>query len=69
MKTDPSAKARCVNSSEVREWLAKVHRRAENNCFETSAVDNIGISVMIDWLVKAVVQNYEKVEKAKVKHI
>ena len=51
----------------MRIWLDKVHRRAERACFETSARDNIGVSIMVEWIVSAADRAYPAVEKAKKK--
>ena len=53
LKSDMSAVPRCIKVVDLRAWLAKVHKRADNACFEISAKENIGISIMMDWVVKA----------------
>ena len=67
LKTDESALPRCVKIDEVRLWLSKVHRRADNACFETSARENIGVSMMVDWIVRSALRVHPAVEKAKTK--
>ena len=69
LNSEMSDAPRCVQVADVRLWLAKVHRRAENGCFETSARENIGVSIMVDWMVKAALRVYPSVEKAKEKKI
>lgn len=69
LKFDETALPRCVAIPDLRLWLSKVHHRAENDCFETSAVENIGVSMMVEWIVKAALRVYPEVEKAKAKRI
>ena len=56
---------RCIKVSDLRLWLDKVHKRAEHACFETSAKENIGISPMVEWVVKAALRAYPDIEKAR----
>ena len=58
LTTDGTAVPRCISVPDLRVWLEKVHRRAENACFETSAVENIGVSMMVEWIVKAALRAY-----------
>jgi hypothetical protein len=51
----------------VKPWLEKVHKRAENACFETSSTEKLGISIMMDWIVRAALRAHPKVEKLKQK--
>ena len=67
--SDASALPRCIAIADLRIWLAKVHRRSENACLETSAVDNIGVSIMVEWIVGAATRAYPAVEQSKVKSI
>jgi len=63
--SDGSAMKKAVNVSEVRPWLEKVHKRAENACFESSAYSNIGISMVVEWMVRAANRVYPAIEAAK----
>jgi len=65
LKSDPDSLPKCVQSNEVKPWLSRVHRKAENACFETSAKENIGVSIMMDWIVRAALRVHPKVEKSK----
>ena len=67
LKSDGHAVPRCVEVAEVRKWLAKVHHRAENACFETSAVANIGVNMLVDWIARAALRAHPQVEKSKVR--
>ena len=69
LKSDATAVPRCIKVADLRLWLEKVHRRADQACFETSAKENIGISMMVEWVVKAALRVYPEIEKAKTKHI
>lgn len=67
LKSDMTAVPRCIKVADLRAWLTKVHKRADNACFEISARENIGIAMMIDWVVKAALRAHPLVEKAKKK--
>jgi len=65
LKSDGSGVPRSVEPAEVRPWLAKVHRRAENACFESSAFKNVGVSGVVDWIVRSALRVYPEVELSK----
>ena len=60
-KTDfviPDGCKRAVLISEVQTWLTNTHKRAENASFEVSSFQNIGVALMLDWIVRAGLRNY-----------
>ena len=67
--SDGTEVPRCVSTADLRTWLGKMHRKCENAVFETSAVENIGVSMMVEWIVKAALRAYPAVEKSKSKKV
>ena len=65
LRSDAESKPRCIQIPDLRLWLKKVHRRASNACFETSSVENIGIPMMVDWIVREALRVYPDVEREK----
>ena len=48
-------------------WLKNVHRHGEFESFEVSAKENIGVSIMIEWIVKAAQRIYPVIQKMRTK--
>lgn len=69
LNSDMASVPRCIKVADLRAWLAKVHKRADNACFEISARENIGIAMMMDWVVRAALRVHPQVEDAKKKEI
>ena len=67
VRSDDQGVKRAVAIYDVQTWLQSVHKRAENASFEVSARQNIGVSMMIEWIVKGALRNYQVVERSKYK--
>ena len=65
LTSDPSAVPKAVEVAELRPWLKKVHKKAESACFESSAFENIGVSMVVEWMAREAIRVYPAVEATK----
>ena len=65
IRSDDRAKPRVIKANDLEKWVKSVHKRAESCVLEVSSKENIGVSIMVDWVVREALRVYPSVEKKK----
>mmetsp|Transcript_1545 Transcript_1545/g.2128 ORF Transcript_1545/g.2128 Transcript_1545/m.2128 type:complete len:200 (+) Transcript_1545:326-925(+) len=65
LESNGTGVAKAVEVAELRPWLKKTHKRAENACFECSSFQNIGVSILVEWMTRSALRIYHEIEATK----